>query len=706
MRSVALWWLMMEGLGLIGLPLTFALFSRRSSGGYPFTKILVPLLLTYVSWLAGHFIPMPLAVRGTLVLLIVAAALAAWPQRKALTEWLRRGGLNEIVRHDLLWTAGFLFFAWHRSLHPEIFQQEKYMDFSFFNLLARTGSMPPEDPWMSGEVINYYYFGYLTFANLARLMPLATPISYNLCVATIGGLAFSQATAVALQLTRRWGLALFGGATCVLLGNLDGFLQLLEKGTIRGMDFWRSSRIVDGDATINEFPFFSTIHGDLHPHFMVLPVSIVLLGILLDERLFPSRAEDQPSSTVRSSLPFAVVTFVLGAMIAISNWELPIGALLVTLLAGRWQPLLPLFSKERAVLALRIVAVLVGAYLLFLPFYLTFSPPLGGVGVKLARTSLAQFLTVFGFLLFPPALLVGLRGWSLFPARAEARHLILAVGALLIIIAAMAGNGVLPLLFVLLGCAFAVAYLNGDDGHERAGYLLIVAATAALLATEIVYIKDAYGERLYRMNTVFKLYFQAWIVLSVALPWCVGRLLAMRWQWEPARHLLAASVAVLLAASTCYPLGLSLDRMNATPTLDGNHYLQRPEYADDLAAINWLRGNVSGQPVILEATGNPYSYFARISSNTGLPTVLGWANHEGLWRGHDRIVGERASHVARMYSAATLEEIRPLLDQYRVRYVVVGNLERKTYRSDGLSKFETLPVAFRSGGTTIYRTED
>jgi uncharacterized membrane protein len=59
-----------------------------------------------------------------------------------------------------------------------------------------------------------------------------------------------------------------------------------------------------------------------------------------------------------------------------------------------------------------------------------------------------------------------------------------------------------------------------------------------------------------------------------------------------------------------------------------------------------------------------------------------------------------------MYSAATLEEIRPLLDQYRVRYVVVGNLERKTYRSDGLSKFETLPVAFRSGGTTIYRTED
>src|SRR5690606_34759259 len=122
------------------------------------------------------------------------------------------------------------------------------------------------------------------FANVARIFPQPIFITYNLCVATIGGLAFSQTAAVVLGLTRRWGYALLGGALSAILGNLDGAQQVLEKGTWRGMDVWRSSRVVGRGDTINEFPFFSTIHGDLHPHFIVLPIAIVFLAALLDER--------------------------------------------------------------------------------------------------------------------------------------------------------------------------------------------------------------------------------------------------------------------------------------------------------------------------------------------------------------------------------------------------------------------------------------
>ena len=82
------------------------------------------------------------------------------------------------------------------------------------------------------------------FANLVRIVPLPTYVSYNLCVATIGGLAFSQTGAIVLHLTRRWGLAMLGGAMSVVLGNLDGVLQLLERGRLTGMDVWRSSRVV------------------------------------------------------------------------------------------------------------------------------------------------------------------------------------------------------------------------------------------------------------------------------------------------------------------------------------------------------------------------------------------------------------------------------------------------------------------------------
>ncbi len=222
-------------------------------------------------------------------------------------------------------------------------------------------------------------------------------------------MAFALTAAVVFQLTRRWGIALLGGALSSLLGNLDGFLQLLEKGTLRGMDYWRSSRVVARGDTINEFPFFSTIHGDLHPHFIVLPVSITLLGVLLDERLFSSQADAQPANPYRALLPFALVAFIFGAIIAISPWELPMGVLVVFLLAGRWQPLWPLFSRPRLQLLVRVLGVLIGGYILFLPFYLGFEAPttargpndvcIGSACFKVARSSLKEFVTVFGLLL-------------------------------------------------------------------------------------------------------------------------------------------------------------------------------------------------------------------------------------------------------------------------------------------------------------------
>jgi uncharacterized membrane protein len=163
--------------------------------------------------------------------------------------------------------------------------------------------------------------------------------------------------------------------------------------------------------------------------------------------------------------------------------------------------------------------------------------------------------------------------------------------------------------------------------------------------------------------------------------------------------------AALFLASCCYPIGITATRLGgrgAPSTLDGTAYLER-EHADDFAAIKWLRETVRGLPVVLEATGNPYSYYARVSSNTGLPTVMGWGNHEGLWRGHDREVGQRAQDVAKLYTAATLDEVKHLLDRYRVEYVVVGELERKDHKGPGLEKFTALPVVFSQGGTTIYR---
>ena len=254
---------------------------------------------------------MPLALGGTLAAMVCGGLVAGWVQRAAILDWLRTGGWRTALRYDLLWTVAFLFFVWQRAMAPDIFGAEKYMDFAFLNSLSRADGMPPIDPWMAGETFNYYYFGYLMFADLVRIVPLPAYVSYNLCIATIGGLAFSQTGAIVLHLTRRWGPAILGGVMSVVLGNLDGFLQLLERGRLTGMDVWRSSRVVgrfldpEGrDATtINEFPFFSTIHGDLHPHFMVYPVTISSSPSCSTSASFRPRRRGSPAGSTGRGFP-------------------------------------------------------------------------------------------------------------------------------------------------------------------------------------------------------------------------------------------------------------------------------------------------------------------------------------------------------------------------------------------------------------------
>jgi YYY domain-containing protein len=716
MGSLVVWWLVLEGLGLLALPILFR-FCSAADRGYPFAKIAALLLITYVSWLltfAG--VPLRFSLLAALVLLVVASAILVARHASELSAWLGDEGRATVLRHMGVFTAGFLFFAWERTLSPDIFGAEKYMDFSFFNTLTRTEVMPPQDPWMSGKTFNYYYFGYLMFANLSRLTPVPGHIAYNLCVATLGGLLASGIVALALRFTRRWPLALLGGALGVVLGNLDGFLQVWEKGSLTAIDYWRASRVVAKGDTINEFPFFTIIHGDLHPHFMVVPVTLLLLALLLDSKLFAAREGGEVNSFA-ALLPFGLVAFVLGAMIVISPWELPVGLMVTTFLAGRHQPLLPLLARARIALAARMVGVLLLGYVLFLPFHLDFTAPtvmpganeacVGSLCVKVAQTSLAEFLTVFGALLFAPVLLLTVMAVTRLPTATEARHLLLALVVFAIVAAGLAGNAVIVLLAALVLAALANAYGSASASaieEERAPLLLLAAAGVALLACEFFYLKDPYGEKLYRMNTVFKLYFQAWILLSVTAPWAVLRLLQREWKWAPMVQLTAAATAMLVVASAAYPFGLTVARargIGERATLDGTAYIAR-EHPDDFAAIDWMRRSVKGLPVILEATGDPYSYYARFSANTGLPTVMGWANHEGLWRSHEREVEQRKADVRRIYGASTLEEVAPLLDRYQVELIAVGDLERQDHGS-GIGKFASLPVAFRHGGTTVYR---
>jgi sugar lactone lactonase YvrE len=129
------------------------------------------------------------------------------------------------------------------------------------------------------------------------------------------------------------------------------------------------------------------------------------------------------------------------------------------------------------------------------------------------------------------------------------------------------------------------------------------------------------------------------------------------------------------------------------PSLDGLRYLEKQRPGEYLAVM-WLRQNVRGTPVVLEAQGPSYQDFGRISMLTGLPTVLGWEYHVQQRGNPQSEIEMRKSAVQAMYGSPDAERAAALMRRYRVAYVYVGPLERKTYSAAGLRKFAMHPELF------------
>jgi uncharacterized membrane protein len=242
---------------------------------------------------------------------------------------------------------------------------------------------------------------------------------------------------------------------------------------------------------------------------------------------------------------------------------------------------------------------------------------------------------------------------------------------------------------------------DGVSLAESPSFVLLLFATGALLvlSVEFVYIRDQFGTR---MNTVFKFYFQAWIL------WAIGGAyaLAMFMRRRGVGGVAVTIVATMLIFAGLIYLALAIPKRAAEQgdliTLDGAEYLAQGR-AGDYGAIAWLNEHVDGTPVILETPGGGYAYEGRISAHTGLPTVLGWAGHEHQWRGTYDEQSRRQQDIETMYNSVDIDEVLTLLDKYDIRYVYVGPVERNLYSAEGLAKFVMMmDVAYDSDGVVIY----
>jgi uncharacterized membrane protein len=211
---------------------------------------------------------------------------------------------------------------------------------------------------------------------------------------------------------------------------------------------------------------------------------------------------------------------------------------------------------------------------------------------------------------------------------------------------------------------------------------------------------------------VFKFYYDAWILLALAAPLIAWELIvAFQPSTLPERPWIRPAAALSLAAAAffvlmggIYPVAAttakSAGALNA-PTLDGMAHLRRfrPE---DAAAIDWLRRNRPRGGVI-EAVGDDYTDAGRYSTFAGVSTLVGWGGHEAQWRGPSPAIEERRQLARRVYTSPDPASWRADVEDAKMRYVVVGGMERDLYGpTAGASLEQTFPVVQQFGGTKIY----
>lgn len=815
MTAFISWYFIVSLLGWLTFPLAHYLFPALTDRGYTLARAAGLLIWGYIFWLLASLGIAQNDTGGIILALAVLISLSAWAlitYYSSLITFLQ-SNKSLIITTEILFFVAFAFLAFVRSANPELTSTEKPMELAFINGILRSPTFPPQDPWLSGYAISYYYFGYVMTAMLAHLSGINGSAAHNLMTALIFALgavgsfgivynllAATRNTHHALRdpqsVTRNSHLvthALLAPLFLLLISNFGALLEVLHrrgllwtKDTVTGeftssfwvwldmkelsqppveplgwipdryLWWWRSSRVIqDYDMlgghreVINEFPFFSFLLGDLHPHVLAIP--FVLLAISAALNLFFDGWRGQINlfgARLHITYPgFLFSALVIGGLAFLNTWDILVAATLIVSayvfwraneVGWNWNRFEDLFLLG---LPLGILSIL-----LYFPFHLGFSSQAGGIlpnfmyptrGAHLWVMWGTLFIPIFTYLIhlwrgekilsnwklgfslglgftFFLFLLTFLIGWVgsfvekdfvlMFLAsqgmtaseyiRETTLRRLTYIGSLITLLAIL-----IPSIAFLFPNHASDSTVHRPSSTVHFILLLLTLGAILVLAPEFVYLRDQFG---YRINTVFKFYYQAWMLWSLAAAFGVSILLQkLRGFMNVVFRVL---IGLVIFAGLLYPtFGLLTKTNNFNPifgyTLDDFDRVKR-ENPDEAAAIEFLLNAPDG--VVAEAIGDGYSGYARISMLTGLQTVLGWPGHEAQWRGSFEPQGSRRDDIMKLYTTARWEEAQLIIEQYNIRYIYIGTLERVSMPvNEEKFQFYLKPV-FQQGDAVIY----
>ncbi len=509
-----------------------------------------------------------------------------------------------------------------------------------------------------------------------------------------------------------------------------------------GEYYWAPSRVMPlGDLAITEFPLFTFLYSDLHAHMISLPLTLLALAWTLSTLL----ARKLSRWSWLFTLAFGGL--VIGVLRPTNTWDFPTYLLFSVIVTGyaifRYADvagsarfgLSPLI--QRIFLAVIGMGMLVGfAILLYQPFAHWYGLAYTEVSQWTnEKTPIWSYWTHWGVFLFV------IVSWMLWETRQwlaqtplsaleklKPYTLGLELGfavfvVLLLILQFVLDVPVAWFAFPLAVWALILMLRPGQPDVKRLVLFMIGTGLVLTLVVEFIVLSGDIG----RMNTVFKFYLQVWVLFAISAAAALGWILAQFDQWGQKGRLIFQIVGgLLLAGAVLFTFTASMDKIrdrispNTPFTFDSMAYMQYSTYWDqveldlslDYTAIRWMQTNVKGSPVIVEANTPEYRWGTRYTIYTGLPGVVGWSWHQrqqralfpGDW------VSNRIQEITEFYNTRDPAAASAFLTKYSVRYIIVGQLERTLYNSEGLAKFERgngnlWKIVYQDAGTIIYEVK-
>lgn len=710
MLDVLVWWLTALVIGAGFWPLVGRLFPKFWDRGWIFSKSIGIFVSGYLFWVLCSAKVFKFT-RGNCILILLACMLVCVgvgiylyknDREKPSVPW------KNLIAEEVLFLAVYLFWCYLVSYDPGAYGQEKPMDYAFMTTMMRTEYLPFQDMWYSGETINYYYGGQYLATFLTKISGVPVGVGYNLMRTTVAAFGFVLPCSIVYQLIERyqirirqavnakwcWFSGIISGMALSMCGNVHYIIYALivpivEK--VKGIEindyFYPNSTryigknpLVENDSTIHEFPSYSFVLGDLHAHMVNIMFVLVVVGLALAWALKIEQKKQKLSLKEALLQPEILMIGVFtGVFRWLNFWDFPIyfvvgGSVVFFMNIRQYRDSLKDFCLITLAQAVEVFAV---GTIACLPFTLTFDAIASEIKLCYTHSAFYQLLVLWGL---PTVVVLGFIASCVVAYRKKCKD-----------------NEEKPLF---------IGFFEKLPVEDLVIFLFGLCAIGLIVMPEIIYVKDIYPNAP-RANTMFKLTYQGYILFAI----CMGYALT-KGLMQKAKHKLACGASVVALACLLVTVGYlpnagksqfgDIFKLENQKGLDIGEFFISENFESDRKALEWLNRAVEGTPVVLEANGDSYSKYQRVSSVTGLPTVMGWYVHEWLWRTDTDAQNVRAADIKKIYTSTDRAEVEALIQKYDITYIFIGSLECEKFPELNHKLLQEIGTVAFSDGVSAY----